>query len=313
LKQLGLALANYESTHGCYPPAGWDHWEYAYSWRAHLLPFIDEKPTYDAINFSNNSMWGSFANDWDVTYGGDGEQGEWSWGKNNTTAHTKTISAFLCPSDTQPGNDDFPNAGVSNYAACEGVDRYVTDWKPNGAHYFPSTWDSAYNPARGIRNKNIGDGLSKTVAFSEWVKGHAEGVTYRGALNEIYADMGAPPWVNNSQPSAINGSVKSLDGMVQSCRLQAGNSGVGAWHWKGEMWIYGSSGRNCYNHVAPPNDPSCSYGGLSNRGNAEGSITASSQHPGGVNVAMCDGSVQWANDQIDLDLWRAMATRDLKD
>ena len=35
---------------------------------------------------------------------------------------------------------------------------------------------------------------------------------------------------------------------------------------------------------------------------------ARSRHPGGVNVAMCDGSVRMVNDSIDLNTWRALST-----
>ena len=35
-----------------------------------------------------------------------------------------------------------------------------------------------------------------------------------------------------------------------------------------------------------------------------------SRHPGGVNASMCDASVRFVNDSIDLLVWRAMATKD---
>jgi prepilin-type processing-associated H-X9-DG protein len=37
---------------------------------------------------------------------------------------------------------------------------------------------------------------------------------------------------------------------------------------------------------------------------------ARSRHPGGVNASMCDASVRFVSDSIDLVVWRAMATRD---
>jgi prepilin-type processing-associated H-X9-DG protein len=40
-----------------------------------------------------------------------------------------------------------------------------------------------------------------------------------------------------------------------------------------------------------------------------GAHTASSNHNGGVNVAMVDGSVQFASDDINILLWRAMGSR----
>jgi prepilin-type N-terminal cleavage/methylation domain-containing protein len=40
----------------------------------------------------------------------------------------------------------------------------------------------------------------------------------------------------------------------------------------------------------------------------EGNITARSRHPGGVGVAMCDASVMFVDNSIDLATWRAMST-----
>ena len=35
---------------------------------------------------------------------------------------------------------------------------------------------------------------------------------------------------------------------------------------------------------------------------------ARSRHPGGVNAVMCDGSVQYVVDDVDLTVWRAAST-----
>ena len=41
----------------------------------------------------------------------------------------------------------------------------------------------------------------------------------------------------------------------------------------------------------------------------QGHIAARSFHPGGVNVAMADGSVRFIKDQIGLNVWKALGTR----
>jgi len=38
-------------------------------------------------------------------------------------------------------------------------------------------------------------------------------------------------------------------------------------------------------------------------------IAARSRHPGGVNVLLCDGSVRFVSDSIDLQTWRALGSR----
>ena len=37
-------------------------------------------------------------------------------------------------------------------------------------------------------------------------------------------------------------------------------------------------------------------------------MTASSLHPGGVNVGLCDGSVRFVKDTIDRPTWRALGS-----
>ncbi|HPM83797.1 MAG TPA: DUF1559 domain-containing protein, partial [Candidatus Anammoximicrobium sp.] len=36
---------------------------------------------------------------------------------------------------------------------------------------------------------------------------------------------------------------------------------------------------------------------------------ARSRHPGGVNLLLCDGSVRFVSDSIDLQTWRALGSR----
>ena len=56
LKQIGIALHNYHSTHGVFPPGwGWridgDHHN-SWAWSAKILPFLEQGGLYDAIDYS---------------------------------------------------------------------------------------------------------------------------------------------------------------------------------------------------------------------------------------------------------------------
>jgi prepilin-type processing-associated H-X9-DG protein len=71
----------------------------------------------------------------------------------------------------------------------------------------------------------------------------------------------------------------------------------------GAPWIYSYHSATRYYHVTPPNGPSCMY--------PPGRIatTAGSNHPGGANVALCDGSVRFVNEGVDVLAWQALGSR----
>ncbi len=95
LKQIGLALHNYQSSNGSFPMGntkvliggGYNTWA---GWSAHaqMLPFLEQTPLYNAINFNLTGF--AFAVDAPSEY------------VNSTAAYAK-INAFLCPSNPRSG------------------------------------------------------------------------------------------------------------------------------------------------------------------------------------------------------------------
>ena len=57
LKQLSLALHNYETVHNTLPPAGIDSNQMG--WTVLLLPFFEQQALYDQFNF-NKGAWNAF-------------------------------------------------------------------------------------------------------------------------------------------------------------------------------------------------------------------------------------------------------------
>ena len=57
LKQIALAMVNYEQKHGCFPPAYLcdKHGKPMHSWRVLLLPYVESDATYKKYNF--NEPW----------------------------------------------------------------------------------------------------------------------------------------------------------------------------------------------------------------------------------------------------------------
>jgi prepilin-type processing-associated H-X9-DG protein len=80
------------------------------------------------------------------------------------------------------------------------------------------------------------------------------------------------------------------------------------WDFKGEYWTLQDTGRGGpYYHVMPPDHPACAV--AAGFGNVDSFIGPSSNHPGGANALLLDGSVQFIKGTINLSLWNALGTR----
>ena len=67
-----------------------------------------------------------------------------------------------------------------------------------------------------------------------------------------------------------------------------------------------------YNHAAPPNwrGWDCGLGtSIVDVPSEHAIVSARSQHPGGVNAMLGDGSVKFIKDSVNLQTWRALGTR----
>ena len=75
---------------------------------------------------------------------------------------------------------------------------------------------------------------------------------------------------------------------------------------RGAKWINGHYADANYNHHLLPNDPRWD---CSNASHNPGQAAARSQHAGGVNVMLGDGSVRFVTNGIAPAVWQALATR----
>ncbi|MFO0888937.1 MAG: DUF1559 domain-containing protein [Isosphaeraceae bacterium] len=298
LKQLGLALHNYHQAVGSLP---WGDGPWWIEWSAHtlLLPYIEQGPIYNAINFADMNPFGqaSFVVDHPV----------------NTTAAYGVISAFLCPSDqdrlTTPD-------GHNNYMANSGS-------APN-ASYGGNAWSPAYNgPMAGpfiysdqghvvpfggtsVNFAGVTDGLSNTAAFSERVKAIGSNFGSTTApfdTGKPTASLSTPPAVDN----ALEGGPEAYYEVCNQNPPRPDASGMDLAltnddNISGAMWMSGQPALTRYVHVMPPNTWSC-------RSGLQIAHNASSRHPGIVNVAFCDGSVKAVKSTIDRRTWWALGSR----
>ena len=293
LKQIGIGLHNYHSTHetfplgaslnphtGGQPPTSWNCW----SAQALLLGYMEQTPIYNAINFS-------YAPEWNP---------QPSYFINSTAANT-VIKTFLCPSDDNAGKDGY----INNYVASQGTTTYGYPFDDNDYNtYHKSTGVFAYQKSYSI--SGIKDGSSNTIAYSEAV------VNDPNNLPEIGKATG-----NVGSGDNLNLDVKA----VGATRLQAdldacsksfasGNVGGGP----GTRWSTGAMGYTMFNTVVPPNGggkvkwSACRMGCCAQAQHAD-YVNATSNHPGGVNCLFGDGSVKFIKDTVAMPTWWALGTR----
>ena len=203
-----------------------------------------------------------------------------------------TLPVFLCPSDPAGSG---PGA---NYRACTGANPYVMHPWLNDAET-PRETVGAFRIYEGLPAAGVRDGLTQTAAFGE-VRRSGPGDAWDATTDYWYSGLAAG---RDIYPGA--------DELVEFCRDYDGTPA--RFHAdSGRDWHYGDYWAALYNHAAGPNPPYPACSALpDNVHTPEGGLhPATSYHPGGVNVLALDGAVHFVADDIDLGLWRALATVD---
>ena len=190
----------------------------------------------------------------------------------NASLLSLPLDLFCCPSDRV-------RAGGNSYRACRGSSPDAHTAPAKGSLLGIARWS-------GVRLSQITDGLSRTAAFSERVVGDFDRARFS-------------PWRDRAMVAALHFPVSPDDGLDVCSRTPA----VPREHFSsdGSTWLLTDWSQTLYNHAMPPNSsvPDCLH-----------VVTARSQHPGGVHVLACDGSVRIVGDDVSKDVWRALASAD---
>ncbi|AGA31301.1 DUF1559 domain-containing protein [Singulisphaera acidiphila] len=283
MKQIGLAIHNYENAIGCLP---WGEpirptFNSAPSGLLMLLAHMEQQNLYNAANFSN----GNGSNFWNST------------NPANATLQFTKINTFVCPSDISRITLAYGN---TNYVANAGADAYS---------FSGATATVFSGPFAGIgyvsKLPNIIDGTSNTVAYSEIVTGI--GTVADSSFDPLKPSSsvarlsttatGAAP---TSAPNPLTDSTACKASAPTPTNL-AGGFPVGA------AWWWARSGQTRYNHLMTPNTWNCAFG--SNSDSDSNAITASSRHPGIVNCLLMDASVRTVKSSISQTSWWAIGTQ----
>jgi prepilin-type N-terminal cleavage/methylation domain-containing protein/prepilin-type processing-associated H-X9-DG protein len=264
LKQIGLAMHNYEEANAALPAAEMQFLGLPngsnYSAISQVLPYIEQSSVFNAINFSL----------FDVD-------------PSNSTVMVTSISGLICPSDTY--NPSPLTGAQTNYMADmgSGIVWQSALFPPNTSLPMPS---GVFYGNSATRFAEITDGLSNTAFYCERVVG--DGTTgIITPLTDVFFDPGAP--------------LTPADAITQCQALNIYNPANQIPMIMGVPWI---DGQHIFLHVTPPNTRSCGFF-IVNRA----IMPPSSNHPGGVNTLLGDGSVRFIKNSIDAQTWSALGTR----
>jgi prepilin-type N-terminal cleavage/methylation domain-containing protein len=298
LKQIGLALLNYESTSGFFPPSStWrrasgltletlNQDRFGPSWAILILPQLEQQALYDQFDLDK------YINDDSDTVVGTGV-------KNNKAARGTMLSVMLCPSDAnnrQPfngaGNASLSHAGWArgNYAANAALGQMCdTGFCVNYGGLlhccaFPESPGWRTHSLRGVMGANVSvpireitDGTSTTILLGEVITGVVD-IDPRGTWARC--DAASSLWGHGSyMGDCLAPNPRGLNGCDNVPTCKAVGDAFGGRN------ALGALGMDCYDW---------SNGFYMNQ------QACKSMHDGGVFVCFCDGSVHWISDFINV-------------
>lgn len=280
LKQLGLALHNYESTYKMFPPSSvalGGSASQPWSGVSFMLPYLEGDSTFQLINFSVGYHAGPNA----VNFPPHG-------------VAAVRVPMLICPSE--PEDRSRINAGTGQ------PEHYPLNYVLNVGQYL------VYNPVNQadgggafavnarIKPANFLDGLSNTLAFSE-VKAFQ------------------PRWHDSTLPTTLPPTPEAVAGTI-SGGAWSENSGHTEWvcgraiH-TGFTTTFPPNTRVPYTTAGRvfDIDVSSSREGRNATDATYAVITTRSYHIGMVHAALMDGSVRGITNSVNLDTWRSLGSR----
>jgi prepilin-type N-terminal cleavage/methylation domain-containing protein/prepilin-type processing-associated H-X9-DG protein len=294
MKQIGLALHNYHSTHNVFPMAAANatgntamgasnsgiHGPSVLVW---LLGNMEQQQIYNAINFDVLAVVGAVANHTVIS----------------STGTLVRVATFLCPSDSSPF------LAGTNYNCSLGPQFNM--WSPITSSAGAGVGMFAHRAAFGLQD--CPDGSSNTIAFGEAIMGDNSAAQRSNA--EYYNCVAWPSGTNTGRGSGADHvmplpvAVGFLRTYITSCNT-ARQTIASENNDRNARWAAGRVGIGpLATMLLPPNSPNsdCTQTGEA------GMISFRSKHSGGINVLMSDGSVRFIKNSVSEVTWWALGTR----
>ncbi len=283
LKQMGLAIANYESSLGCLVPGyisttgphGWagvpgfdpdpatgDNGP-GWGWLALLLPYAEQSPLANAANYNLPT-----------------------WVADNGTVVTVQVATYLCPSANNPD------------PTCPMVDANQAPLPVSSTRFARANYQ--YN--QGWNDS----GMPASVSYDDPVKGcngpiyRNSHVTYAGVTDGLSNTVIAGEKTPFLADASWVGIIPGYRHFAYNAFASAGTGGAGVNYDYACAILSVHSGPSLYEGpvvIHPPNSP---------LGHTDEMY---SLHPGGGNVLLGDGSVRFVKQSINLLSWQSLSSR----
>ena len=306
MKQLGLAIYNYESSNGCYPlgavattpSQGWGAWgNNGFTWRVLILPQLEQNAIYSALNFSIKET------DEPTAAGVIGPQ---------ATAWYSRINAFVCPSDggntsifpanvptgiypmyPAPSNPSGGTTGVwgVNYHMSHGDNYTIGNLSNVGSNPWESACGSTVYPQIGFAGfwGTTYDCMITTATGGGQMRGFSDYRTGGYATIASVTD-------GTSNTILLGEDLPAQDANAEMWTATGASLGVTIpmnWNTKRSVCTDGST--------YGTNDLGCRF--------SYAAHGFKSQHPGGVNFTFADGSVRFLKSTINRVTYAGLGSR----
>jgi len=312
LKQIGLAMHNYHSTHGTFPLGGTTQWtSYGYtsnwgSWSASalMLSYLEQQPLYNACNFNQVNGFG------------------FGWWANFTIGNTN-LNAFICPSDGISPQKPTGPLPISANQSC-------WQWSGHTNNYYASVGTTSNyqgtTDTTGIFTEGgnayslaaCNDGSSNTIAYGEALIGTYTqgGLKWRDGPVTTTIPVGSP--ANQVGVFDVSTNYQGVITDFQACQTAFTTTWVTGGHYlnntKGFRWEQDLGGFSIFNTIIPPSSNQWTFGccrmGAHNNDCADGTYQgANSNHPGGANFLFADGSAKFIKSSINMLAYWALGTK----
>ena len=299
LKQIGLALHDFESRNRCFPPGGYKGaTAFAFSWIAGILPGLEAQSTY--VNLNWDLLWTSTG-----SYG----LGQDNAGTGVSTANRDAIrnfrsSTLVCPSNPMP----YPTTGASwnphmtaSYAGVAGASDFgfisnVTS-ETNSRNRCPDYTGSNAN-TDAIECLNGGLSFNYNAASPAM---HTQGwalKTFTDGLSKVLMVGEQSSWGIDA------------NGNPNECRA-GGNFG-----WAAAGYYGGGSANSRVCNIAKVTQSrhigtlECDKTNAAGHSNQDSRTAFRSSHGAGAQFVFADGAVQWLDQSLDNAIYRLLAIRD---